>query len=230
MSIARLPLQSNGHMIPRWSEVEVLRPFGGVEPLVMGADPCAVCGRPPKFQVTEDAIRVQDPCPYPNGITSEITIDVSSGKLLVSDDLRPIYDWDDSGLADYTTALGQAQAVEAMAALGCAYGPASNCELGLYRTSPDHYIIATPGYDDDEVPSLPKSDCLASICTDLWAYSIADFEQWKKRGGDPARLDWTDTVVDVPPGTYRFIHHSGERGFDRDAAETVIWAHIERLA
>lgn len=32
------------------------------------------------------------------------------------------------------------------------------------------------------------------------------------------------------PGTYQFIHHSGKRGFDRDAAETVTFAHVERIA
>jgi len=29
---------------------------------------------------------------------------------------------------------------------------------------------------------------------------------------------------------YQFIHHSGERGFDRDAAEPVTFAHVERIA
>ncbi|AVV46618.1 hypothetical protein PYK79_15975 [Streptomyces sp. ID05-04B] len=71
---------------------------------------------------------------------------------------------------------------------------------------------------------------MASICTDLWAYSIADLEHWKSQGSDPANLGWSDTVVEVPPGTCRFINHSGERGFDRDAVETVTFAHVERIA
>ncbi|MCZ1021106.1 hypothetical protein [Streptomyces noursei] len=182
------------------------------------------------FRVVEDAVEVVDPCPYPDGITTTITLDVPSGKLLVTDDLRPVFNWDDNVIADYNTVLGQAQAVEAMAAVGCAYGPVGNSCPGLYRTGPDSYIIASPRYDDDDNPSIPESTRLAGICTNLWAYSLADFEHWKAKGGDPAELGWTGTVVDVPPGAYRFTHHSGERGFDSDSLETVIFAHIECVA
>ncbi|TDD47520.1 hypothetical protein E1286_17205 [Nonomuraea terrae] len=149
-----------------------------------------------KFKVSEHAVSVQDPCPYPDGITTTITIEVPSGKLLVTDDLRPIFDWDEGNLASYNSALGQAQAVELMAAIGCAYEPTSNCGLGLYRTGPDSYIIATPSYDEDENPSPPDSACLASICTELWAYSICCYSNWLSRGGDPAKpLQELDFVV-----------------------------------
>ncbi|GGS85211.1 hypothetical protein GCM10010156_49780 [Planobispora rosea] len=230
MRVETLPLEANGHLISRKSQVKVLRPFDGEKPLILSAEYCcAVCGAWPTFAITKDTVRVQEPCPYPDGITTTITLAVPSGKLLVTDDLRPVYDWNDESFASYNTALGKAQAIEAMAAIGCAYGPTSNCGLGLYRTGPDSYIIATASLDEADNPSPPDSACLASICTDLWAYSCADFEHWKARGGDPGTLDWSDTVVDVAPGTYRFIHHSGERGFDRDAIGTVIWAHVERI-
>lgn len=229
--ITRLPLKANGHAISRHSEVKVIRLTDGGEPMVFDVGSgCAVCDQRPTFRVTEDAVHVQDPCPYPDGITTSVTLDVPSGKMIVTDDLRPVYDWDyGADLASYNSTLGKAQAIEAMAAVGCAYGPTGNCGLGLYRVGPDSYIIASPGYDDDDIPSLPESDRLAGIITDLWAYSCADFEHWQSRGGDPAKLGWTDTVVDVPPGTYRFVHHSGERGFDRDAAGTVVFAHVERV-
>ncbi|MET9657873.1 hypothetical protein [Streptomyces sp. NPDC006510] len=198
MTIERLPLQANGHLISRKAEVDVLR-FDGREPYVSGAAyRCAVCDRRPVFRVTDSAVHVQEPCPYPDGITTKITIDVPSGKLLVTDDLRPAFNWDDNAIADYNSTLGQAQAVEAMAAVGCAYGPVGNSCPGLYRTCPDSYIIASPCYDDDDKPSLPESACLANICTDLWAYSIVDLEHWKAKGGDPAKLGWID-VVDVHP-------------------------------
>ncbi|WP_432156897.1 hypothetical protein [Streptomyces sp. bgisy153] len=230
MTIQTLPLQANGHLISRKTEVEVLR-IDGREPFVSGiAYSCAICDSRPKLQVTEDAVQVQDPCPYEAGITTEITLSVPSGKILVTDDLRPVYDWGDGAFASYNSVLGQAQVIEAMAAIGCAYGPVGNSCPGLYRTGPDSYIIASPRYDEDDNPSLPEDTCLANICTDVWAYSIADFEHWQARGGDSAKLGWTDTVVTVPPGTYRFIHHSGERDFDPYAAETVIFAHVERIA
>ncbi|MFB6881428.1 hypothetical protein ACFCY8_11385 [Streptomyces noursei] len=231
MSIERLPLRGNGYVISRENEVDVFRLSEDREPYVSGAAyNCAVCDARPVFRVGEDAVEVVDPCPYPEGITTTITLDVPSGKLLVSDSLRPVYNWDSNAVADYNTVLGQAQAVEAMAAIGCAFGPVGNSCPGLYRTGPDSYIIASPRRDENDNPSLPEDACLASICTDLWAYSLADYEHWQARGGDPDKLGWTDTVVDVPPGTYRFTHHSGERGFDHDSLETVIFAHIECVA
>ncbi|MCX4682353.1 hypothetical protein OG413_45040 [Streptomyces sp. NBC_01433] len=226
--IQTMPLNANGHSLPGASEVTVIQ-LEGHEPLVSGPSRCAICGIYPKLRVTDDSVEVQDPCPYPNGITTDITLIVPSGKLLVTDDLRPVYDWQDDAAADYNTALGQAQVVEAMAAIGCAYGPVRNSCPGLYRTGPDSYIIASPRCDEDDNPSLPEDTCLASICTDLWAYSIADFEHWKAQGGNPDELGWSDSVIDVAPGTYRFTHHTGEHGFDHYADETVIFAHIKRL-
>lgn len=229
MSIETLPLKANGHVLSRESKVEVYLPLDGGEPVILGsAYACAICGIRPKLQLTEDAVQVQDPCPYPNGMTTEITLSVPSGKILVTDDLRPVYDWDDDAFASYNTVLGQAQVVKAMAAIGCAYGPVGNSCPGLYRTGQGSYIIASPRRVEDDNLSIPEDTCLANIVTDLWAYSIADFEHWKARGGNPDKLGWTDTVVDIPPGTYRFTHHSGERDFDDDA-DTVIFAHVERI-
>lgn len=229
MSIEKLPLNSKGHRFFYGNDVSVIRLENGGEPLVVDIAYCATCGVYPEFQITEDTVTVQDPCPYPDGITTSITLDVPSGKLIVTDDLRPTYDWDRNAYADYNTALGQAQVVEAMAAIGCAYGPVSNSCPGLYRTSADTYVIANPDCEDDD-PSRSEDALLAGICTDLWAYSIADFEHWKSRGGASDMLNGADTIVDVRPGTYRFTHHSGERGFDAHAPETVIFAHIERIA
>ncbi|GAA1623960.1 hypothetical protein GCM10009733_020750 [Nonomuraea maheshkhaliensis] len=232
MSIYRLPLEANGHLISRKSELEVLRLDIGGQLVVFGEDHyrCAFCDQWPTFNITEAVVAVRDPCPYPDGITTTITFNIPSGKLLVADDLRPIYDWYDTNFASYSSAIGKAQAIKAMAAIGCAFGPASNCGLGLYRTGPDNYIIATPTYDDDDNPSIAEDTQLAKICTDLWAYSMVDFQAWKTRGGDPAKLGYGDTVVDIPPGTYQVVHHSGERGFEWDIAETVVWAHMERIA
>lgn len=135
-------------------------------------------------------------------------------------------------LVDYNCVLGRARAITAMAAIGCAFGPASDRSLGLYGTEPDRYIIATPwiNFDNDETLSIPEETCLAHICTDIWSYAIADYEHWLSMGGDPETLDSGDTIVNVTPGTYQFVHHSGERGFDVDSGGTVIFAHVERIA
>lgn len=231
MTIKRMPLKANGHILSRTGEVTVISSaLDGADPTVLDAFRyCEVCDRPPAYRFTEDAVHVEEPCPYPDGITTTITLSVPSGKVLVTDDLRPVFTWNEDDCASYGTTLGHAQATRAMAAAGCAYGPVGNSCPGLYRTGPDTYVIASPRPDDEGNPSLPESDRLATICTDVWAYSCADFEHWKAQGGDPSALGWSDTVVDVPPGEYRFVHHTGERAFDRDSADTVVFAHVERI-
>ncbi|MFF9786356.1 hypothetical protein [Streptomyces nigrescens] len=227
------PLNTNGHdLLPRRTHNVMVFAEPGEKPMVAGVHRrCATCDERPTYVLREGTVHVQDPCPYPTGITTEITLDVPSGKLIVTDDLRAVYDVDIDAGASYNTALGKAQVVEAMAALGCAYGPVGNSCPGLYREGENSYIIASPIHDDDDVPSLPEEDRLARICTDLWAYSIADFEDWKAKGGAPEnkRLGHY-TVVDVTPGAYKFTLHTGERGFDNYTADTVIFAHIERVA
>lgn len=225
-TITTMPLRHNGHRTHR-REVEVSTRDNHDKPVVMAALRCAVCAVWLKYQVVDDHVHVPDPCAYPDGITTEITLDVPSGRLVVADSLRSVYDWDDAEITDYNTTLGQAQAIEVMAGIGCAYGPVGNTCPGLWATGPDNYIIARPS--DDDSPSAAQGTCLASICTDLWAYSIADFEHWLSRGGDPDEVGSTVSVVSVTPGTYRFTHHSGERGFDSDSDAPVIFAHIERV-
>lgn len=199
-------------------------------PHVFGiASGCGMCGARPEFSVAGDEVTASTSCPCPDGVTSVITLAVPSGRIVVGDDLRPVYNWDDSEMASYNSALGQKQAVEAMAAAGCAYGPVGNSCPGLYLVG-NGYVIASPGLDENDNPLLPEKDCLAGIVTDLWAYSIADFEDWKARGGDPASLGWSYTIVDVPPGVYEFTHHTGEAGFDHDAEGIVVFAHIRRVS
>ncbi|MFI2790736.1 hypothetical protein [Kitasatospora sp. NPDC018614] len=228
----RLPVsEANGHQfVNNEAEVNVFNgemfpagfPFGG----------CRICGQHPTYEVVEEAAHVQEPCSHPDGITTTITLSVPSGRLLVSDNLRPVYNWGDDALVDYNCVLGRDRAIKVMAAIGCAFGPASDRSLGLYRTEQDRYIIATPwiDFDNDETPSIPEETCMAQICTDIWSYALADYEHWLSMGGDPETLDSGDTVVNVTPGTYQFVHHSGERGFDVDSEGTVIFAHVDRIA
>ncbi|MFI7087747.1 hypothetical protein ACIBUR_29640 [Streptomyces anulatus] len=233
--ITTMRLNTNGHrLLPKTAtEVTAFIEPGEERPdFVHGTySSCAVCDEHPAYLLRDGELHVQAPCAYPAGITTEITLDVPSGKLVVSDDLRDVYDTSFFAGADYNTHLGQAQVIRSMAELGCAFGPVGNSCPGLYRTGADSYVIAHEYTDEDteEAPVLPESDRLARIVTDLWAYMLADFEDWKTKGGTAkGRLLGDHTVIDVPPGTYKITHHTGEKGFDRDA-DHVEYAHIERI-
>lgn len=239
--VRTLPLHANGHVMTRENEAEVevlfFSGFPGMEdhePMVQGLSyTCAMCGEWPTLRVTGEGVFIDSPCPCSEGIITVVTLEVPSGKILVADNLRDIYRVDRTGMADYNTPLGQAQYIKAMAGVGCAYGPVGNSCPGLWRTGPDSYVIARMPYDEDDdlaKPEPPGAERLAGICTDLWAYCVADYEDWLRRGGEPQEvLGWSYDVVEVPPGTYRFTHHTGELDFDHDA-DHLVFAHIERIA
>lgn len=235
-----VPVEENSHRI--WGgrtatrALDITPDDGGPE--VVGlldiAHPCWLCGHSVTFDVTTERARATTPCPIPDGTTTVITLAVPSGKILVTDDLRPVYTAPrevERTLPDYNGGFGQAQYTRATADLGCAYGYVGNSCPTLYRTGPDTYVIANGAYDDDtdEVTVPDGWTDLATICTDLWAYSVADYADWCARGGNPTTLGWTDTVVDVPPGTYEFTHHTAEASFGMAADGVTVYAHVRRL-
>lgn len=228
-----LPLDQNGHLFGKdVSEVGVIR----IDDQVILADRCsyrcAWCNAWKSFQVTDTKVFQPEPCPVPDGATSVVDIDFPSGKIVVFDDLRRYFDVVGEEVEGYGSVLGDVRMMEAYAAQGLAWGHVGNSCPGMYRTGEGAYVIASPEYDDDKGDNvLPEGwTYVAGIITNTWAYSITDYDNHLARGGslDTGQGTGPD-VVEIPPGTYRFTHHTGEKGFDHYADGTVIFAHIERV-
>jgi hypothetical protein len=223
---------ANGHDFGRVKEVAVVTSsYGGVKSVMTPLSSCGYCDAYPLVEFEDDLVRVEAPCELPDGVTTVTEVDFPSGKVLVSDDLRPVFDVDDAEMANYNSSLGQSQFVKAMARIGCAYGPVLNTSPGLYRTGEGTFVIANPEYDEGTDTELDfGAELLAEVSTSLWAYSIADYELWRSLGGDPSTLEASDTVVEIPPGRYRFTLHSAEAGFDHHDPGLVVFAHVERVS
>ncbi|MPY60577.1 hypothetical protein [Streptomyces spongiae] len=84
---------------------------------------CGFCGEYFAPRIADDAAYVDKPCQHSDRISTVITLNVPSGKNIVTDDLRPVFSVERNNLASYNSTLGQAQYIEAMAVIGCAYGP-----------------------------------------------------------------------------------------------------------
>jgi len=91
----------------------------------------------------------------------------------------------------------------------------------------------TDKYDSsgDDSMDLPGVEELCSICTDLWAYSIIDLEEARKRyvyvypEGNFEEYIQGEDVIDIEPGRYRFQHFLDA---DRDS-HNVTMARFERI-
>jgi hypothetical protein len=229
-----LPFHQRGHQITRDATTPVMLYDNRIPIFLDSPMRCAICGGRVKPTVDDGVVTADTECQAPNGLTTTITLEVPSGRILVTDDLRPIFEIDDTGFESYNTIFGQAQHVKAMAEIGCAYGPVGNSSPTLYDTGNGTYAIATLEWNesddvnDEEEWVIPEGWIpLANIVTDLWAYSIADFENWKSKGGDPDALMWCDTIVEIPPGVYEFTLHSGESDFNHNGAS--IYTHIRKI-
>lgn len=89
-------------------------------------------------------------------------------------------------------------------------------------------------YGDTVIDALPDGcESVASICTDLWAYSIIDLDEGRKRAlhSGMSEEDWEKFIdgraieVDVEPGKYRFQHY---HAVNRDNPSCT-FARIERV-
>lgn len=120
MPIRTLPLHANGHQIYPNPDIRVMdfeaesEPGAPLPPML--ADhlyECGWCGTYFAPRVTEDGVYVDEPCKYNQDLTTVIQLKVPSGKLIVTDDMRPVYngfDHDDSGrkgFASYNSHLSR---------------------------------------------------------------------------------------------------------------------------
>lgn len=277
-----LPVEGRGHQFTaRWGDglvdgtIVLCSGYENGQFSAHNTSSCSNCDAYASFEVYDDAERgprlvyvnrIGDndgalDCPVPDGIEWSVDLAVPSGRMIVADSLRPVYDVSlryERDVPGYSSILGQMLHCKEQEAIGCAYGPTSNIALGLFRLDdrPDSYVIAS--VDDEVEPGEPdhlEATEVANICTDLWAYSIADLDHfiarardvvaaedyddhgyfhewslaaWIADGADPDTLPRDFVIVDVTPGTYRFTHHGGTPDFD-EQDWPLIWASVERL-
>jgi hypothetical protein len=105
-------------------------------------------------------------------------------------------------------------------ASGIAFGSILDCDPTVLINDLTGAItlarLESDGEDDWVTPAGLRN--LGSICTDLWAYSLMDYELYLSSGGRP---DEALTVASVRPGLYTFTHYSEADGFDLSGDDFV---------
>lgn len=235
MAIEIVPLHANGHRVlgnHGDGTVNIINTDAGIPILVSHLFSCAGCGEYFSPRAEQDGVYIDTPCEQTDGITVTTRLNVPSGKIIVSTDLRPAYDgYNHRHSPSYDSTLGLAQTVERFAEQGCAFGFVGDMWPDLWKTGPDTYVLANTGWDEeaDDVLTPEGWTKLAEVSGAVWSYSLADYEDWQKRGGTANDLE-DFTVVDIPAGVYEFTYHGAENGFDRHSLGTVIFTHIRKVA
>lgn len=203
---------------------------------------CPYCGKTLVLHTDGQSFFIGgDRCGRPEGLEfAEWELNVPSGKLVVANDLRTWFPADKD--YDVNKLIGCHLQTMDYAAVGMSHGFVGNTCPSVYKDG-DRFLVANwpdeiedpekPGeYEYIENPEkCPWGEAVASVVTDLWWYSIVDYDELVRRwefytpDGDFEKFlgEWHRHVVEVKPGVYRFRHY---HEVDRDAP-TVVYADFE---
>lgn len=200
--------------------LKTLKPFT----LKNRGNPCSYCGAPMGLCFNgENLVWDGEECPHRDGLITEFELNVPSGRIVVDDDLRQWFPVDED--FDVNTQLGRHLTSLAAAQVGLAHGFVGNSCPRIFQKE-SKFVIGN--YEDvlwdeglgdyvDNPEECGWGEVVATICTDLWWYSIADFDDFVRRMAhytpkislDDILNHPTIQVVDVKPGVYKFRQEQG---------------------
>jgi hypothetical protein len=195
-----------------------------------GSD-CNVCGERLQWATDGQKVFVQNKCKYPGGMPAySFEIDVPSGKLAFTNDLREQYPVCDDFYINHDTEIRRCS--KEYAKIGLFHFFVGNSCPSINKVSDTEIVLGRDGCSDDREVWISKTDKtvklskeeykkaklpgrrVGSICTDLWWFSAADYNDLKGRlkGEELKELDeknkWAGfTVVKLKPGRYRCTYN-----------------------
>jgi len=180
---------------------------------------CPLCGKDIHFEFNGDQLRAIEPCRFEGGVKpQEILLNIPSGKMVVANDLRDIFrvvgDFNvntTAGCYDTTSLYAEAGMFHAFVGNTC---PSMFSKGTAKGKKYSHFSLG--------VHKGKEANKVASICTDLWWVSIADYTAFINAGGKVK--EYGAEVVDCVPGTYRFKHF-----FQSHGEEHKVFTEIDRV-
>lgn len=183
------------------------------------------------------ALDIEEPCQYPEGVpafTSRVSF--PSGEIAFADDLRfAVGDIGDNVKTSYNAAPGRYEVYREYEKQNIAYGFVSNSSPNIYldvETGDIH--VALPAFNDETDDFHPIQESwkfIGGICTDLWAYTIMDAQEFHARGVEVKDYGWMKKpeFAEVPAGTYEVTHYADLKGFDFYSSDLTIFATLRRI-
>lgn len=155
----------------------------------------------------------------------KVAVNIPSGKLICANDLREEFALPEKENFDINESVGIKQTIEAYAKVGLFHGFCGNSCPGLYLDK-NKLTIASLAYDEEKDETIDDGSLgkqIGLICSDLWWFSVADYDEFISRGGK-VNEQW-DSIVDVEPGRYVLTY---DLDYKDNWKELEIFAIIER--
>ena len=177
---------------------------------------CPVCGDDIALETNGVLVRAVGECPYSGGTIFSWELNVPSGKIVVANDLRDKFKITEDHYVNHSEGIIAASLD--YASVGMSHGFVGNSCPGVHKKNSREFIIGNrPEIEDEDDEEYFKKNAsgldseyegttqVASICTDLWWYSIVDYDQYIQRYGEPTEDDGVE-VVECEAGVYEFLH------------------------
>lgn len=211
--------------------------------ITLPSEGCSYCGeRRFRLETNGKKLRLSgEDCPLPKGFEfNEWELNVPSGKIVVANDLRrwfPIPEGEDD-IDSINGVLGCRQTSLAYAAIGMAHASVGNTCPNVFKVVDGKFKIANAPPDQYwngkeyvayKKPPKFEGTKVASICTDLWWYSLCDAEEFERRTKKfkGSLKEARATVIDVKPGVYRFRHDDEARADDQSSGKETLFSTFE---
>jgi hypothetical protein len=195
-------------------------------------------------------------CNFSEGFPEySIEIDIPSGKMVLYNDLRQWFEPFEKEpykknryKREYSASslIGQQNSSKVYEEDKSVYLQIGNCACIMYQTddSKEKFMVGDYGAFDDidaedttDWPSNYKQ--VGNVCTDLWAYCVADLDEFEKRAGEDELIHKKDNnytmdsrdcadvyVVECKPGRYKFTHRYH---LIDDYKPCQVYTNIERI-
>lgn len=198
------------------------------EVISLGIHNCPYCAAYIKFSFDGHNLTIIGECANPGGFKDvSVELNIPSGKMVFANDLRRWFKI--HGSYNINLDVGIVRTIQAYEKVGMAHGFVGNTCPRIYKENETSISIsASPlenkwdedskkyiDRDDEEVKKeTPSGEDVGGICTDLWWYSVVDYNDFRVRflntGGTLKAfkefVKRSCTVVDVTPGVFTVQH------------------------
>lgn len=196
---------------------------------------CHECGEKLKLETNGPDWICSNPCPYPKGIGPFVfELNVPSGKLVVANNLCKYFPVQD--FFHINNRAEEKNRTLAFAKAGLAHCFVGNTCPGVYGEKSSRFIIGSHTRKNPRFKNGGPTRRLAGICTDLWWFSICDYDEFCKSSRHESVQTCNEflknscEIVKCLPGVYRFKHMYHMRDHDDYKDDkNFIYTYFEKI-